>query len=249
MTELKETDAVALVRKNLDEQDPNGSAMYTDENGSAAAYGDNSSLDGIIAKNLPEAINAIHKVAPVNLLEGVDLLDENAAAGLVDEGEEAPAISDDGVLSFTLDEDTNYLRLVAFRADESAIVVTDVIPEASPEGRKQLNPYIRGRIDRPRLVQLQGSHSGPSFKYYTIKDTSPYEGENPSKEPVEAIAEFYYIQEQSYPETPASGGNVYDISRRLRQNIIDYLTAKVMETYGDQRSQAYYQKALTFSSL
>lgn len=227
MYQLSAIDALALVRKNLDEQDPNGSAMYTDENGSSAAYGDNSSLDGIILKGLPEAINAIHKAAPVNLLEGKDAVagDYYTAASVAD-----------GVMSFVLKADTNYLRLVAFRASDSDIVVSDVIPEASPEGRKQLNPHIRGRKDRPRLVQLQRRHTGPCFKYYSCGSTA-------------TVAVLIFVQEQFYTPQVGSTEVTYDISRRLRQNIIDYLTAKVMETYGDQRSQAYYQKAFTFPTL
>ena len=174
-----------------------------------------------------EAINAIHKAAPVNLLEGKDAVagDYYTAASVAD-----------GVMSFVLKADTNYLRLVAFRASDSDIVVSDVIPEASPEGRKQMNPHIRGRKDRPRLVQLQGRHTGPSFKYYSCGSTA-------------TVAVLIFVQEQFYTPQVGSTEVEYDISRRLRQNIIDYLTAMVMETYGDQRSQAYYQKAFTFPTL
>lgn len=245
MANLSFTDVRSLVRKNLDEQDPNGSIMYQDENGSSAAYGDNASLDSIIEHDLPEAINAVHKAAPVWLLEGKDIdigdIAFNGSTPII-------AMESDGVLSFTLKEDTKYLRLVAFRAADSGIVVTDAIPEASPEGRKQLNQYIRGRKDRPRLVQLQGEHSGPSFKYYSIETAS-----TDTSDPFSAIAEMVYVQEQFYSAPTDSGSTEvyppYPISRRLRQNIVDYLTAMVMETYGFQNTQAYYQKALTFPSL
>jgi len=235
MINLSVADAQALVRKNLDEQDPNGSIMYDDQNGSAAAYGDNRSLDSLIAQNLPEAINAVHKAAPVHLLEGVEFSSSTHMAT-----SPAAAVSQDGVLSFTLKSDTKYLRLVAFQAADSDIVVTDAIPEASPEGRKQLNKYIRGRKDRPRLVILQGKHTGPSFKYYSIGTPSSY-----SSNPASAIGQMAFIQEVEY----AAATTTYAISRRLRQNIVDHLTAMVMETYGDQRSQAYYQKAMMYPSI
>ena len=70
MVTLSPSTAIELVRKNLDELDPNGSVMYEDENGSADEYGDNASLDDIIRRNLPEAINAVHLTAPVAMLEG-----------------------------------------------------------------------------------------------------------------------------------------------------------------------------------
>ena len=222
MITLTPATAVALVRKNLDEVEPNGSAMYDDE------YGDNLSIDDIVRKSIPEAVNAIQSAAPAHLLDG---------DGYEVSETDAVSITGDGVLSFSLDECSRFLRLVAFRAADSDIVVTDAIPEASPEGRKQLNKYIRGRADRPRLIMRQGNHAGPEFKYYSITNPSLYLGN-----PVEAIAQFSYVREQFYPGS-ATG---YPISSRLRQNIIDYLTAMVMEIYSDQRAQSYYQKAMSF---
>jgi len=241
MVTLSVSDALKLVRKNMDELDPNGSIMYQDENGSTSDYGDNRSLDDIIARMLPEAINTVHETAHVWLLEGETLAQSDIAVEA-----DTPVISleNDGVLSFTLKDTTNYLRLVAFRAADSSIGVTDVIPEASPEGRKQLNQYIRGRKDRPRLVQLQGRHTGPSFRYYTIGTPETYQSA-----PFTAIAEMIYVKEQFFPGTATTNDHTYDISRRLRQNIIDLTTARVMETFGDQRAQAYYQKANTFPTL
>ena len=221
MMTLTPSDAVALVRKNLDEVEPNGSVMYGDENE------DNLSIDDIVKKNLPEAINAVQKAAPVSLLEGKEHLFS---------GSDTVTIND-GVLSFTLASSSKYMRLVAFQSADSDIVVTDTIPEASPEARKQLNRYIRGRADRPRLVLLQGRHSGPAFNFYSLTDPSAYAGN-----PRAAVAQFSYVEEQLY----SSAATGYPISRRLRQNIIDCLTAMVMETYSDQRSQLFYQKANNF---
>lgn len=226
MTSLLITDAVELVRKNLDELDPNGSIMFQDENGSAAEHGDNASLDDVVRRSLPEAINDVQLAAPTQLLEG----EEVTASG--------PAVSEDGILSFSLPEGSKFLRLVAFRAADSGIVVTDPLPEASPEGRKQLNKYVRGRYDRPRLVLLQGRHTEPAFKYYSMKDG--YDGAA-----ADAIAQLSIVEEQFY----ASDATGYLISRRLRQNIIDLLTAKVMETRGDQLAQSYYQKANNFPTI
>lgn len=231
MTTLTTADAVMLVRKNLDETDPNGSVMYTDQ------AGDNASIDDIIVKMLPEAINTIHMAAPVQLLEGVEF----EASQLE---EDSAAISDDGVLSFALASGSKWLRLVAFRAADSAIVVSDVIAEASPEGRKQLNPHIRGRKDRPRLVQLQGRHTGPAFRYYTL-DTLGADYNGYVANPASAIGVLVYIQEQIYDAAASS----YDISRRLRQNIVDCLTAKVMEAYGDQRATQFYEKSTIYPIL
>ena len=204
MTTITPAAAVVLVRKNLDELDPNGSVMYSGE--------DNTSLDDIIKRMLPEAINMVHLAAPVQMLEGKQGTISN------------PSVTD-GVLSFSTN---NFLRLVSFKASDSDIVITDPIPEASPEGRKQLNPYIRGRYDRPRLVRLQAQDS---FKYYSLKASTTA---------ADAVSVFLVVEEQTY------NNEGDEISYRRRQNIIDCLTAKVMETYNDQRAQSFYQKANDF---
>lgn len=224
MVTLSNTDAIALVRKNLDEINTNSSEMQSDD------YSDNSALDMTIKKNLPEAVNAIHLAAPVQLLEG-----ESVTAA-------SPSVSSEGVLSFSLPAGSKYLRLVAFQAADSPVVVTDTLPEAGPEGRKQLrNTYARGRYDRPRLVSLQGSHTEPAFKYYSLRD----DGAAFADDPGSAISQLLIIKEQFYSNLVTE----YNISRRLRQNIIDCLTAMVMETYNDQRAQYFFQKANNFPTI
>ena len=211
--------AVELVRKNLDELEPNGSVMYADEDNN------NSSLDDIIERNLPEAINAVQKVAPVQLLEG----EEANIIGYtrILEGHNRP-------LGIHTSGDT-ILRVVAFRVKDSEITLTDYTPEASVEGRKQLNEYTRGTYDKPVLVREQANLH--DWIYYSLKDTTETVG-NP-------VATFQVIYEKKYADTiPAEG---YAISSLLRQNIIDYLTARVMETYSDQRAQAFFTRALQFA--
>ena len=234
MINLRVSDAVELVRKNLDELDPNGSIMLDDENGSSAEFGDNSSLNDIIARSLPEAINAVHLAAPVQLLEGESPRDEEEYFML--------DVDSEGVLTFGLIPGLNFLRLVSFQAVDSNIVVTEVIGEATPEGRKQLNPYIRGRYDCQRLVQLQGWRY--IFKYYSL-DTSRDEFPQLASDPYSAIAEFRYIPEYSF----AANTTQYKVSSLLKQNIIDCLTAKVLEIYGSQQAQVFWQKANSYLTI
>lgn len=220
-------EAVRLVRKNLDELEPNGSDMYP------ATSEDNTSLNKLIERSLPEAINAVNLAAPVTLLDGV--LD--AVAGDDITVLESPVA--DKVLKFRVD-DTDFLRLVAFKAVDSDIVVTDALAEASPEGRKQLKSYLRGRPDRPRLVRLQGiNENGPAFNYYSLAET-PITGEE-----AEAVDTLLYVREEKYNETTPAAS--YYVSQRLRQNILDYATGMVLAAMGDQRAQSYYQKAFIFA--
>lgn len=213
MKRLSVADAIMAVRKNLDEIGLNESIMYTEEST------DNDSLDGTIARTLPEAINLINKTAPVTLLEGKSFI-----------GEPYNSVSvQDGSLVFTITAD--YLRLVAFQAADSPIVITDVLDEASPEGRKQLNPYIRGTYDRPRLVGEQGARGTYTFRYYTLRNEAPY-----LNNPVGAIKRFSFVEEQFYGEDKES----YPIPEDLRQNIIDELTALVLAIYGENDKANYF---------
>ena len=213
MKMLSVAEAIAAVRKNLDEIGLNESIMYTEEST------DNDSLDGIISRTLPEAINLVNKTAPVSLLEG-----ENRSRGPFDS-----ASIEDGSLVFTFTAD--YLRLVAFQTKDSPIVITDVLDEASAEGRKQLNRFIRGTYDRPRLVGEQGARGTYTFRYYTLKDTRPYENN-----PISAIKRFSFVKEQFYDE----GADGYPIPEDLRQNILDELTALVLAIYGENDKANYF---------
>lgn len=213
MKTLTVAEATTAVRKNLDELGLNESIMYTEEST------DNSSLDGVVARTLPEAINLVNKTAPVTLLEGMDMSGGPFNSIAVENGSL--------VFSFSAD----YLRLVAFQASDSPIVVTDVLDEASPEGRKQLNPYIRGTYDRPRLVGDQGRRGTYTFRYYTLKDPAQY-----GDLPMRAIRRFSFVKEQFY----SSDAEGYPVPDALRQNIIDELTALVLAIYGENDKANYY---------
>lgn len=248
MVNLSVSDAVELVRKNLDELDPNGSIMMDDENGSSASFGDNMSLNDIIARNIPEAINAVHLAAPAQLLSGVTPGFDDTT---IIKAKERSLLSGDDVeilnVPFSLAANVFYLRLAAFRVIDSPVVVTDVTAEASPEGRKQLNPYLRGQYDRPRLVARQKVKYEDSgvFDYYSLnKETSSmlYDGEPYSDHPDRLIDTFLIVPKMFYD----SASTQYQISPALRQNIIDYLTSIVLQTYNDQRAQVFYQKAATY---
>lgn len=210
MTELLVSDAVALVRKNLDESGLNESLMYSDENS------DNESLDLTIKKTLPEAINEVNSLAPVEALEGVEVT-SLASCGIKDR-----------VLSFSFENP--FLRLVAFQAKDSAIVVTEVLPETSVEAHKQLNKYVRGTFDKPRLVQVQGEHTHPAFRYYTLSnDAYSANPRNAIKRLAIVEVLFYDAEKVSYPISPA-----------LRQTIIDQLTGLVLAIYKDNDTAQYF---------
>lgn len=221
MVTILKTDAVAAVRKNLDEEGLNESLMYNDENA------DNNSVDSIIEKTLPEAINEIHRIAPVSMLGGDAVRYYGPCS-----------VDDEGVLSFTIDQ--KVLRLVAFQAVDSKIVVTEALPEDSPEARKQLNKYVRGTYDKPRLVMMQGVTSAPSFKYYSLKKVGHY----PNK-PRAAIKQLRIVEQLQHSGTVAG----YRASSDLVDSILYKLTAMVLAIYGQTEAANYFNaKAITWQN-
>lgn len=216
MITLSKADAIAAVRKNLDEQGLNESVMYSDENT------DNDSLDLVIAKTLPEAINEIQRIAPAQLLEGESIRTFDQL------------LISDNVLSFTFDR--KYLRLAAFQAVDSDIVVTEVIPESDPEGRKQLNKYIRGTYDNPRLVKVQGAGYKPSFRYYSLRNGKVYESI-----PASAIRKLMIVPRMEY----ATATTEYQFSADLLDNVINKLTAMVLYIYKEGELANYFNEKST----
>lgn len=229
MFPLLTSDAVILVRKNLDEIDPNGSIMYFPTN---SENKDNTSLDDIIIRNLPEAVNAVHLAAPATVLVGKEVHDY----------ENGFTIDSEGVIDFEIStiENDIPLRLVQFKAVDSDIVVTDVLAEASPEGRKQLNRYIRGRFDRPRLVRQQSSPY--KYKYYSVTDAKVAEYETEGDDP------SLYIETCTYLPVAAYNATSVDIdSTRIKQNVIDCLTAMTLETYSQpDKAKVFYDRAAIY---
>ena len=220
MYQLTTEEAILTVRKNLDEIGPNDSVMYGDDNA------DNLSMDDIIVKTLPEAINDIHRKAPVQALEGNNALE-------MTNGDETPAVTmdvtADHVVNIVIDR--RMLRLVSLRASDSPVVVTEAIEEDSPEGRKQLNRYIRGTYDEPRLVQVQGHTSPAVFRYYSLKAET--NAANP-------ISELSIIEEQTY----VAGKSTYDVSTDLRSRVLDHLTGLVLAIYGESdKAEYFFQRA------
>ena len=213
MVTITPSDAVALVRKNMDEQEINASALYVSGSPDTA---DNDSLDNIIKKTLPEAINAVHINADHALLEGIDA----SLTGVT--------ISNN-VVTFTAG--APMLRLVAFQAVDSPVVIGDWTPEYSPTGRKQLNPYIRGTYDDPVLVKLEGRDQ---FKYYTILAAT---ATSYAESPAGTISICKYVPQHSY----SAGAASYTVSSLLKDKAISTLTGMVLSIYGDEKAKYFFE--------
>lgn len=217
MTTITPSEAIAAVRKNLDEQEINAAALYPSGNPDTS---DNDSLDSIITKTLPEAINAVQGEAPLAMLEGVAGIPTGASFA-------------NNVLSFSFTT-AQILRLVAFQAVDSAVVLGEFTPEYSPEGRKQQNPYVRGTYDDPVLVKIQGKQQ---FRYYSVL---PATVTTYTSTPASAISRFDYVPRQEYAANAVS----YSVADLLKESALLHLTGMVLAIYGESdKAQYFFSKA------
>lgn len=213
MVSITPAEAVAAVRKNLDEQEINASAMFVSGDPDTT---DNDSLDSIIKKTLPEAINAVHRNADSVLLDGVAW----TPAGVT---------ITDNTLLFTISTPV-ILRIVAFQAADSPVILGDSVPEFSAEGRKQLNQYVRGTYDDPVLVKIHGKQQ---YRYYSIlASTATTYASNPGG----AILRCEYIPELSYAVATTS----YSVATLLREAALLHLTGMVLSIYGETDKANYF---------
>lgn len=223
MYTLTESEAILLVRRNIDEQEYNDSSMADVDDKDSTAF------EELCRKLLPEAINEVHAGAPIDLLQGDD--------GKVKTVE--IEVSSDNILSFTL-EDVLFLRLVKFHVDTTnseSPQIYNAISESSPEGRMQLNPYTRGSEESPKLVYEIGGKD-TFFKYYVVSDAvkamMSTEGYNP-------ISVFHYLPMYRYDTSGAVTS--YSIAEKVHNNIIDQLTAKVLAVYNSAQASYFFSRA------
>lgn len=216
-----------IVRTHLDEVGVNESMML---DGS-----DDVMLDELIWRVAGECADEIHSSAPVQLLDGVNAKGSDGSVNL------DPDVSLEGsVLEFDVD---NCLRLVSFRASDSSYVVTDVVSESSPEGRKQLNPYVCGAYDSPVLVLLQGSNDAASrFRYYSLSDESLESLDSDSSESVD-YSDFIDELEVIPRQLDLNPSSVV-VSDNVLLNYYYLVSARVLALMGEStKSEYYYGKA------
>lgn len=224
---LKESDIIAAVRHKLDERKIN-------LNGTIISYGedtDNVSLDSLISMLTPEAINTVHRDAPAPMLEATHSI---MHGGLQEYVESRLEMIEDDVMDIKVDIEyvqNPFLRLVECRPAQTQRVITEVIAEDSPEGRMQLNKYVRGTWDDPRLVLLQGSSvMQPEFILYGCgckKDCS-----------IDSVLkEFSFIEQYINPQ---KDDDPYKVSYQLLDNYINHLTGMVLSVYKDADQAGYF---------
>lgn len=219
MKSITKSNLAKVIRTNLDELGVNDSMMM--------GGSDDAMLDEMIWNVAGECADEIHSLAPVQLLDGKGLLEEGS-------GYDAKAISVDSTRNkVLLIPIQDVIRLVAFQATDSDYVVSEMIPEASPEGRMQLDSNICGVYDDPKVVLAQGSSDDSGqMRYYSLETEL---GKDKSASSKIKTLEVIFRQ--------FGATDSVDVADNVTSNFYNLVTAKVLTIMGDQRAQEYYNKA------
>ena len=219
MKSITKSGLAKVIRTNLDELGVNESMMM--------GGSDDAMLDEMIWNVAGECADEIHSVAPVQLLDGKGLLEEGSDY-------DAYAISVDSTRkTVLLVPIQDVIRLVEFQATDSDYVVSEMIPEASPEGRMQLDSNICGVYDDPKVVLAQGSSDDSGqMRYYSLETEL---GKDESASSKIKTLEVIFRQ--------FGATDSVDVADNVTSNFYNLVTAKVLTIMGDQRAQEYYNKA------
>jgi len=208
MQQLGINAACMFVRTVLDE------LTSVDDTGMEA---DDDALDirKIVENSIVEAVVKTHTAAPPYLLDGVKAQAGDYEATLI-EGVK-------GAVQITMKQDT--LRVVSVKADDSPVVVCSLVPEDSAEGRKQLNPHVRGVYDDPRVVlaKVWEEDYRPILRYYSSKDDS--------------LPGFTL----EYIPYPVIEDSMILISHRMEHAVLNELAAMVLESFNENEKAGLYR--------
>ena len=184
---------------------------------------------GMIAD--PDAID-MHRLVEGCMVESVVRAYTSAPAFSL-EGEAAVKGKDynlelkDGVVTISMLTPT--ARILSVKCADSEVIVSDLVPENSAEGRKQLNKYIRGTYDDPRVVLLKkwnGDHM-PRMGYYTT---------TLEEEELDFDIEFlpYPVLEEG----------VVKVAARLEYAVLNFIVASVLESFHElEAAERFKNKA------
>lgn len=130
-----------------------------------------------------------------------------------------------GPVEIVFSED--FLRMVYAKASDSTVYVAAAVPFSSPQARMQDNEYVKGTPDAPVLVQLPKKTYETRFKYYSMGQTAG-------------------TFDMAYIKMPKLVDRQIFCPELLDEAVFNEVTAMVLETYNDQRSQLFQQKVTNY---
>lgn len=168
-------------------------------------------LHKLVEGSIVEAAVKVHNLAPSVMIDGI----------LGTAGTDYETSLTEKVLTITMKKDT--IRVASVKASDSSIIVSDLVPEDSAEGRKQLDKYVRGVPDDPRLVlaKVWAGDNLPVLKYYTTET---------------AEVELYYVP---YPEIEET---IIMICPKLEYAVLNEIAAMVLDILGEHDKAAIYRE-------
>lgn len=190
-------------------------------------------LQRLVVNSICEAVVKTHMGASPSMISGIVATVSKAKEEEANpEAEEDPVFSTEldttsGVVTITMLKDT--LRVVSVQAEDSPVVVCNIYPEHSAEGRKQLNKYVRGVSDDPRVVmQKRWSDTyKPILKYYSTEQTTCPE------------ITLEYIP---YPVLKDA---MVDVSPQLEYAVLNELVAMILDSVKEHDKAALYRAKAT----
>lgn len=210
MVQLSVSAACAYVRKTLDE-------LTSVEDLGMLVSPDALDIHKIVEDSIVEAAVRVHRLAPSSMIDG------DVAVDGTDYELEIPEGSD--VATLTMKVDT--LRIASVKACDSDYVVTDTVPEDSPEGRKQLNSFVRGVPDDPTLVlcKVWDGDNLPVFKYYSF-----------SSDTAEKTMDVTYVPYPVIEET------IIKICPKLEFAVLNEIVAMVLDAFSEHERAALFRE-------
>ena len=156
------------------------------------------------------------------------LIESTIEEVVLDVHQKAPAVLVDGITA-EISKDMGEVATIEEVAEDSSVVVTELLAEDSAEAHKQNDKYIRGTADSPRAVLLKkgAGNKLPKIKYYTLTDDS-------KKITIEYVP---------YPEIKDSAINV---SWQLYYPVLNWLVAAILEIVNEpEKAQIWKLKFKT----
>lgn len=197
MYQLTVKAAFAYVRRALDE-------LVNAEQIGHLVDPDALDLHRLVEGAMIESVVKAYSLAPVLSLEGESAVrDEDYRLELKE-----------GVVTISMLTPTS--KILSVKCGDSDIILSDLIPENSAEGRKQLNAYIRGTFDDPRLVLLKNweGDNMPRMRYYTT-----------------TLREEELSFDIEFLPYPVMEEGVVKIAARMEYPVLNLLVAKVLDSY------------------
>lgn len=223
MFQLSISAACAYVRKVMDE-------LTSVEEIGMLVSPDAVDIHRLVEGAIVEAAVTIHNQAPAIMLDGrLAVADSKDSQGKTIENDYAASIDDEGVMTITMHADT--IRIASVKASDSGYVVCDLLPEDSAEARKQLDKYVRGVPDDPRVVlqKTWASEYCPILKYYTFGSLKA--GSTSDTRSVE----IHYVPYPKIDET------IVEICPKLEHAVLNELVAMVLDSLNEHDKASLYR--------